>query len=179
MPRASRVQVPTGRQTEPPATAGEPGRRRYGCQPNDDRHRPTPGRHDRRVDTRARASRAIAVTSMRCGNGNAGASTIDRRTQPSRVGPRRRAARPSSPAGRRATRGSAARCRRPAEGRPSRSTVTPAARYRHAESRFAHGASRGRPVVRPARSASSPPGRARCSTPLHVATRRRSFRVAA
>ena len=111
-------------------------------------------------------SRAIAVTSMRCGRTERPGRPRRSTHAPERSRAASRVARRSSPADRRAVRGWAARCRRPGRARPVRSTVTPVARYLHAERRFAHGASRGRPVVRPARSASRPPGRARCSAPV-------------
>ena len=126
----------------------------------------------------ARGSRAIAVTSMRCGNGKAGASTLDRRSQPRRVAPRRepvdRPARPTDeePVDRQPVvvdpKRQAVEVDGDARGAvPATPTVgSPTARAAAGPSCCRHAARRGHPGARGAR-------------PADVATRRRSSRGSA
>ena len=143
---------------------GAPGRRRYGCHPNaiGTARRPV---GTIVVSTRSRDSEAMAVTSMRCGNGNAGASTAIDARDARGVAPGPELGRRTNRDGRRGTRGSGARCRRRGAGaRRGRRSRRRRGRSRP-ESRLAHGASNGRPVVCPRATPSSPPGSARYSPP--------------
>ena len=167
IPRSSSVEVPARREPQPPARcAAHPGAG------GTDASRTRSARCRRPVgtivvSTRSSGSRTIAVTSMRCGNGNAGASTaIDARDRAVSPAGREPVDRPpglpdEEPVDRQPV--VVDRQVQPVEGdRDARGAVAPAARAGSPTARAA-----ASPPVRPGRRASRPPGSARCSPPRY------------
>ena len=171
MPRSSRARWVAG-QPQAPALRGVPGSRRYGCHPK------ATGTARRPVGTSVVStvscrSRRRCVTSMRCGNGNAGLSTSIERGPRGPSGASRAALDPparrptSRPVDRQAVAVGAQR-------QPVQVDVDAGARYRR-EPRLAHGASSGRPSVAPAAAPRAHPA-ARGARGRGTAARRRSSR---
>ena len=76
MPRSSSARCSRAGRRSDHRERGVPGTRRYGCHPHAAGHLPVGGRARAWCRSRAGRRAATIVSSSRCGNGNAGASTI-------------------------------------------------------------------------------------------------------